>query len=112
MNFTNLVIHGLSAISVYGDTIGVRLLVAVTLLIVLTLGGLAGVIALWLVTDRAIPGWATVAAGTLLIILFQAIMFSFIFSFIILGDRQVSTFLPLRDYRYFVGSVKTVYSKP
>lgn len=111
MNFTNLVIHGLSAISVYGDTIGVRLLVACSVLIVLTLAGLACVVAVRLWTNLAIPGWATFTAGTLLIILFQAILFSFIFSFIILGDRQGSTFLPLRDYRYFVGGVKTVYHK-
>jgi hypothetical protein len=109
MSFTNLVIHGLSAISVYGDTIGVRLLVATSVLIVLTVAGLACVVAVRLLTDLAIPGWATFTAGTLLVILFQAIMFSIVFSFIILGDRQASTFLPLRDYRYFVGGVKTVY---
>jgi polyisoprenyl-phosphate glycosyltransferase len=111
MNFTSLVIHGLSAISVYGDTIGVRLLVATSVFIGLALAGLVGVVAVRLLTDWAVPGWATYAAGTLLVVLFQAIMFSFIFSFIILGDRQGSTFLPLRDYRYFVGSVKTVYHK-
>jgi hypothetical protein len=111
MGFTNLVIHGLSAISVYSDTIGVRLLVASSVLIALTLAGLTGVVAVRLLTDLAIPGWTTFMAGTLLMILFQAIMFSIIFSFIILGDRQGSTFLPLRDYRYFVGGVKTVYPK-
>jgi glycosyltransferase involved in cell wall biosynthesis len=111
MGFTNLVIHGLSAISVYGDTIGVRLLVASSLLVVLTVAGLAGVVAVRLLTNLAIPGWTTFMAGTLLVILFQAIMFSIIFSFIILGDRQGSTFLPLRDYRYFVDGVKTVYPK-
>ena len=111
MNFTNLVIHGLSAISVYSDTIGVRLLVASSLLIALSLAGLFGVVAVRLLTDLAIPGWATFTAGTLMVILFQAIMFSFLFSFIILGDRQGSTFLPLRDYSYFVGSVKTLYQK-
>jgi glycosyltransferase involved in cell wall biosynthesis len=111
MSFTNLVIHGLSAISVYGDTIGVRLLVATSLLIVLTLAGLVAIVAMRLLTDLAIPGWTTFTVGTLVVILFQAILFSFLFSFIILGDRQGSTFLPLRDYRYFVGSVKAVYQK-
>jgi hypothetical protein len=111
MNFTNLVIHGLSAISVYGDTIGVRLLVATSVLIGLAVAGLVGVVAVRLLTHLAIPGWTTFTAGTLLVVLFQAIMFSFIFSFIILGERQGSTFLPLRDYRYFVGTVKTVYQR-
>lgn len=111
MNFTNLVLHGLSAISVYSDTIGVRLLAATSLLIALSLAGLVGLVAVRLLADVAIPGWAPFTAGTLLFILFQAIMFSFIFSFIILGNRQGSTFLPLRDYRYFVGRLKTVYQK-
>lgn len=111
MSFTNLVIHGLSAISVYGDTIGVRLLVASTILIVLTLIELACVLLVRLLTDLAIPGWATFTAGMLLIILSQAVMFSWIFSFTILADRQASTFLPLRDYHYFVDSVKVVHAK-
>ena len=85
-----------------------RLLVASSALVVLTLMGLAGVAAVWLWADLDIPGWTVFAAGTLLTVLFQAILFSFLFSFIILGDRQGSTFLPLRDYHYFVESVKTV----
>src|SRR5207244_3968582 len=84
MNFTNLVIHGLSAISVYGDTIGVRLLVATSLFIGLALAGLVCVGAVRLLTDLAIPDCATFTAGTLLVILFQAIMLSLIFRFIIL----------------------------
>src|SRR2546425_1137496 len=66
MNYSNLVIHGLSAMSVHGDTIRVRLLVATSLLIGLTLAGLVCIAAVRLVTDSAIPGWATFAAGTLL----------------------------------------------
>ena len=35
-------------------------------------------------------------------------MLSIQFSFIVLGGRQGTTFLPCRDYAYFVGSVRTV----
>jgi glycosyltransferase involved in cell wall biosynthesis len=111
MNFTNLVIHGLSAISVYSDIIGVRLLLAASLLIVLTFVGLASTVALLLLTDLAIPGWATSASGMLLILLLQAIMFTCMFSFFILAGRSGSTFLPLRDYVYFVGGIETVYKR-
>jgi hypothetical protein len=109
MNFVNLVIHGLSAISVYGDTIGVRLLMATALLISLTLTGLGCVGGVRAMTDLAIPGWATFTAGILLIVLLQAIMFTFGFCFIILSGRQAASFLPLRDYAYYVYSVKLVY---
>ena len=104
MNFVNLVIHGLSAISVHSDAIGVRLLIATLAMIGLDLGALALTVVVRLTTDLAIPGWATTAFGVLLIILLQATMFLFVFSFMILNGRNASSFLPLRDYAYFVGS--------
>jgi polyisoprenyl-phosphate glycosyltransferase len=103
MNFVNLVVHGLSAISVYGELVGIRLLVVTVLLMLATLAGLAGVLFIRLATPLAIPGWATNAGGILLVILFQALMLSLIFSFVILGGRQGSAFLPRRDYVYFIG---------
>jgi glycosyltransferase involved in cell wall biosynthesis len=111
MNFVNLVIHGLSAISVYGDLIGVRMLMLSFALIVLTLAGLGCVVAVRLLTDLAIPGWATFTAGLLLLALSQAVMFSLVFSFIILSDRQGASFLPRRDYAYYVHGVRTEYPK-
>ena len=111
MNFVNLVIHGLSAISVYSDAIGVRLLIATALLIGLDLLGLGATVAVRLATDRAIPGWATTTFGALLIILLQSTTFLFAFSFMILAGRNAPGFLPLRDYVHFVGSVREAYRR-
>jgi glycosyltransferase involved in cell wall biosynthesis len=111
MNFVNLVIHGLSAISVYSDAIGVRLLIATIALIGLDLVALALTAIVRLTTDLAIPGWATTAFGVLLIILIQATMFLFVFSFMILAGRNAASFLPLRDYPYFVGSERVAYQR-
>ena len=111
MNFVNLVIHGLSAISVYSDAIGVRLLIATSAMIGLDLFALLVTLAVRLTTDLAIPGWATVAFGVLLIILLQATMFLFVFSFMILAGRNAASFLPLRDYAYFVGSERVAYRR-
>jgi len=102
MDFVRLVAHGLSAISVFGDIIGVRLLVATLILIALTIVGLAVTVFLRLATDWPIPGWATSTFGILTVILFQAVMLSIQFSFIVLGGRQGTSFLPCRDYAYFV----------
>jgi len=104
MNFVGLVIHGLSAISIYGDIVGVRLLIASLAVIFLALVGLLVVVGIRLLgpPGMAIPGWATNAAGLLLVILFQAIMNSVMFVFIILNNRYGATFLPVRDYSYFV----------
>ena len=108
MNFVRLVAHGLSAISVFGDIIGARLLVATLGLIVLTIIGLIVILFLRLATDLPIPGWATSAFGILTIILFQAVMLSIQFSFIVLGGRQGTSFLPCRDYAYFVAGFRNV----
>jgi hypothetical protein len=106
MNFANLVIHGLSAMSVFGDIIGVRLLIATCALMGLAFVGLGCVVLVRLLTELAIAGWATFTVGMLFIILLQGVMFSFVFSFVILANRQGSTFLPLRDYAYFVSKVR------
>ena len=106
MNFVDLVAHGLSAISVYGEIIGVRLLVLACLLIITALVGVIATILVRLTTNLAIPGWATSTMGILLVMLTLGIMLAFLFSFIILSGRQGSAFLPCRDYAYFVQEVR------
>jgi hypothetical protein len=112
MNYTRLVTHGLSAISVFGDVVGVRMLIATIALIVLTLIGTAIAVTIRFATGWAIPGWTTNVVGILLIVLLQGLMFSVLLSFVILGSRQVTTFLPCRDYSFFVGRLRTLYRKP
>jgi hypothetical protein len=107
MNFIDLVVHGLSAMSVYSESIGVRLLAASSVLGVLAFLALGAIVAVRLTTDLAIPGWATSAAGLATLLLFQSVMFSLVFSFIVISARDRMTFLPVRDYAYFVGSVST-----
>jgi polyisoprenyl-phosphate glycosyltransferase len=102
MNFTSLVIHGLSAISVFSDRVGVRLLIASIAMIILTSLGLCSVVLAKLFTGMAIPGWASVIAGGLFIILLQALTMSLFFIFIALYSRNNMPFLPLRDYKYFI----------
>jgi glycosyltransferase involved in cell wall biosynthesis len=110
MNFVGLVSHGLSAISVFGDIVGVRLLIG-------SLGGAVfvglGIIAVAMIrlfTDRVIPGWATYAIGTLAIILIQLITIATSFTFFILSNRANRGFLPLRDYSLFIEEAADIYS--
>ena len=111
MNFVGLVIHGLSAISVYSDTIGVRLLLATLLMMGADVALLLVTLAIRLSTNLAIPGWTTTVFGVLLIILLQATMFLVVFSFMILAGRNSASFLPTRDYVHFVGSKEEVYRR-
>jgi hypothetical protein len=108
MSFVSLVIHGLSAISVHADVVGVRLLIASLTGILLAAAGLAAIVAIRLLTTLAIPGWATSAAGILAVVLLQLVLFSVVFCFMTLSNRQGTTVLPLRDYPYFVASVERI----
>jgi hypothetical protein len=109
MNFVALVIHGLSAISVFGDRVGVRLLIAVTLLAALAFAGLVATLSVRFLTNLAIPGWATYTSGVLFVILMQLLMLVVVFVFVVLGGRDSSSFLPTRDYPYFVDRLTRVF---
>jgi glycosyltransferase involved in cell wall biosynthesis len=108
MNFVDLVVHGLSAIAVYGEIVGVRLLVLACLLILATSAGAVATVGIRLTTDWAIPGWATYTLGILLLLLLLSVMLGFLFSFLILSGRQGSSFLPCRDYAWFVKDVRSL----
>lgn len=104
MNFVALVTHGLCAMAVFGDRIGVRMLIATA--VTFTLSLVAGVSAMITYASEPMPFWAAVALGVLLVVVLQMLLFSFVFVFIILVGRNVSDFLPIRDHAYFVSGVR------
>ena len=105
MNFVALVTHGLSAMAVQVDVIGVRLLVA-TSLCCLGLGlALACVLGIKLFSQLAIPGWASTISMLLAVLMAQTVMLTLGFVFMTLQSRMTHGFLPLRDYVYYVNAV-------
>jgi hypothetical protein len=102
MNFVALVVHGLSAISVFGDRVGVRLLIAMASIALVVVVGIVVVLFVRMATVLAIPGWATYSVGLLVIILLLMMGFMLMFSLMVLGGRDSSEFLPIRDYGFFV----------
>lgn len=109
LNFVSLCVHGLSAISVFADTVGVRLMLGIGFLMFLSLGLVGLVVAVRLTTELAVPGWATSAVGLLLIIVLQMLTLVVGLTFSVLFNRNNLTFLPARDYQHFVGEVSTLY---
>jgi hypothetical protein len=109
MNFVSLVIHGLSALSVHGEVIGVRLVVATLLAILLVTGMLVGLLGAGLSTEAEFPAWTMVLAGITVVLLSQAVVLAIVFVFVILQARINANFLPLRDYSYFVGRAEGVF---
>lgn len=108
MNFVALVTHGLGAISVFADRIGVRLLVGSVVLAALAVAGMLGVFYVRFFTTLAVPGWATSAMGLLAILLVQCVLLSLIFAVAVQVGRSAESFLPVRDYEYFVDSRSTI----
>jgi hypothetical protein len=106
MNFVSLLIHGLSALAVNTDTIAARSVVMAS--IALGLGGvaLAAVVFLRFGTSLAIAGWATSAAGLILLSLLQVVIIALLFSMGVLNTRAAAEVIPLRDCPYFIEGVK------
>lgn len=105
MNITDLVIHGLSAISVYGARIGARLLVLVGMLALLTGAAILGVAGASWFAAAPIPAWAVTAAGFLVLSLLNLLMLSMMFLLFVLQSRNTSDFLPIRDWEHYVARV-------
>ncbi len=109
MNYVALITHGLSAMSVFGDRIGVRMLAATTGVALVTFAAIVVALAVQVSTRAPIPQWAPYGLMVAALALFQALIGSLTFVFIILSARDASTFIPLRDYVYFVADVRCVF---
>jgi glycosyltransferase involved in cell wall biosynthesis len=110
MSFTSLVVHGLSAISVYSDVVFTRLIAVSTILALLSLVGMGIVLGNRLFSTLAIPGWTSFALGVLLVVLLQAVTFVVSLTFMVLGSQRNTEVIPRRDYAHFVAHVVDVPS--
>ena len=106
MRLVGLVVHGLSALSVFAEIVCVRLLLATLALLVVALGMIGVVVCVRLATDLAIPGWATYTGLLLLVLSVQLIGFAAGLSFLVLFNRNNMTFLPARDHGWFIDDVR------
>jgi hypothetical protein len=105
MNITDLVIHGLSAISVYGAQIGVRLLGLVSALMFVATATVLGFFGARWAAAAPIPAWAMTGAGFLVVGLLNLLLLSMIFVLFVLQSRNNSLFLPIRDWEHFIARV-------
>lgn len=104
MNLSTLVVHGLSAVSVYSDIVLVRLMIAMFGVSAMTVFGIAIVTTIRLFSDIAIPGWASNVVGSLSVVLLQSLIFAVISAFILLNGRSVKPVIPAIDAPQFIAS--------
>jgi polyisoprenyl-phosphate glycosyltransferase len=103
MNLTSLIVHGLSGISVYAETIFVRLLLLSTFMVVMTVISVTVVLALRLFFPlHATPGWATEVSFGMAIILVQIISVTLSSILLLLNSRVQRLIIPIVDYQSYV----------
>jgi glycosyltransferase involved in cell wall biosynthesis len=105
MNFFSLAVHGLSAISVYIDVTLIRVICVALAVGAATLAALAVVLWMKLFAGLAIPGWASTLGASLLVLLFQALLFASVALFQFLSFRSMPTVVPATHAPQFVAEV-------
>lgn len=102
MYLAGLIVHGLSAMSLFSEIIFVRVLMAALFTGGLMILLLLGVVAVRFLTDLAIPGWTTVAFGDLAILLGQILVTLVATTFVVLTSRTHRPIIPFIDAPSFV----------
>lgn len=110
MNFVSLVVHGLSAISVFAEVMGTRLLMVTFVVSVAAFAGIFLAVAVRFLTDAAIPGWTTYTVGILFVLFVQLLSLSVSFTLSILAFRSSLSFLPIRDFSHFILEIHEISS--
>jgi glycosyltransferase involved in cell wall biosynthesis len=105
MNFTSLVVHGLSGISVYAETIFTRLLLLTVALVCLSGLAITTVLSLrFFFPIHATPGWATTVSFGMVIILVQVLSVALSSILMLLNSRVQRLIIPIVDYKVYVDS--------
>ena len=110
MNFTTLILHGMSAISVYADLVMVRIVLAMIWIAGLTVLAMVSVVVLRLTTSIGIPGWASNMLGSLAVMLLESLLFATIAVFMLLNARSTRPVIPAFDVLQMVAAHSVVWS--
>jgi len=108
MNFTALVSHGLRALSVHAELIGVRLMVLTLVLVAVLATGALIVLGMWTVAPASLPPWALTVTVVLALLIGQTVASAVLFVFLVLHSRSQPLFIPIRDYVYFVKTLTSL----
>lgn len=102
MNMAGLVVHGLSAMSVYTDVIFVRIIMLACMVSGLTVIGMVVVALIRFFSDLGVPGWASTVFGTLTVILMQTLVIVIATCLVLLAGRGQRPIVPATDSGVYV----------
>jgi polyisoprenyl-phosphate glycosyltransferase len=106
MNLTSLIIHGLSAISVFSETALARALIAVIGLIIVLFISIGAVIIIKLFTQLAISGWASIVSAIFFMGILTMLMSLSTLGALLLVQRSRRVVLPIEEVDNYVADVK------
>lgn len=104
MNFSKLVLHGFGAIAVFVEYVSTRLLIFSLLLLIFTSLSIAGIILIKSFTNLAIPGWASMLTGVMMIIFLQSFLLTLFTLVLYLSSQSQRQFIPGVHYKEFISS--------
>jgi hypothetical protein len=112
MNFTSLIVHGLSGISVYADTIFVRLLILSVVLVGVSVVLVAGLLTLRIFFPaHATPGWTTTITFGLTVIILQVLFTALSSILMLLNSRVQRLILPKLDYLPYIRNRRLIFGR-
>ena len=106
MNFSALLLHGLGAIGVFIELIASRLLILSLIMILLSLMAIVVILCIKAFTTKAIPGWATTALSSTLIVLLQSFLLSLFTIFLYLSFQGQRKFIPAHHFMDYVRAIE------
>ena len=106
MNFEALVLHGMSAISVYADVAFIRILLGTFVFISANAAVIVVAIAMRLLTSYATPGWATTVVGSSVNLSMESLVFAGLSLGLLLQGRSSKAATPLQEAAQFIEEVE------
>lgn len=112
MRFVALISHGLGAISVFAETVFIRILLASLGIFAASAVSALAVLCIRVFSDLAIPGWTTNVMGFLVLLSAQAVMLPILVAFLLLSNRSVMHDIPKEHASRLVEERKRIYERP
>jgi hypothetical protein len=109
MNTVSLIIHGLSAISIFIEVILTYILLVSSVTAISSLCLAIIGISIKIFTSLAIPGWASIAVGFSCMIFLQSALFSVMAIFMMLAARSSHALPPISFYKEFIKFRTIIY---
>ncbi len=107
MNFTTLLLHALGAIGVFIEVVASRLLIFSFFMVFISVVAILIILFIKLFTTLGIPGWATTALSSMIIVLLQSFLLSLFTLFLYLSFQGQRKFIPALHYEDYVRTIET-----